>query len=106
MPLGDSITTSSEPSDGNVFIVMYASVKNVGKEKVSTWDMKPFEVTAVYDDEYEYSDYRIVGDDEIEPLSKKNLAFCIEVPKEIKKAKESLVLNFEMDTNDYVYTVR
>ena len=103
---GSHSSTYYEAGEGNVLIVLETSLKNIGTETVSSWSLKPFEVTAVYDEKYNYSDYGVIADYDIQPLSEKTVCFYIEVPESVKSATESLVLNFELDSEKYLYTIR
>lgn len=106
---GSHSTTYQEASEGNTFLVLNTTLKNLATETMDTWSAKDtlFKAYAMYNDKYKYEQGSIiVGDKDIEPLAAKTECFTIEIPDTVADAAEPLVIYVNIDGTTYQYKVR
>ena len=101
--------------DGQVYIHILASVKNLGKQAIYCDEV--IGIKADYNDGYTYQAFSTVEDDTlgftysniktIDPLQTKNIHYLISVPEEVQNNKDvPLILKFSTGLEEYELTIR
>lgn len=97
----------------NTYLVVTAKLKNLKESAKEARDLVSVKVK--YDNKYEYNSLSIVenGDGSdfnifspIDPLSSKTVIFLTEVPKEIENGDKSIIAEFSINGETYMYTIR
>ena len=101
-------------SEGNVFIDVDMSVKNLQKQDLSCDEI--FSITADYNNGYIYKGFPIVNDattgftyaniSVITPLETKGMHYLIECPQEVEESNLPLFLLINLDGITYQYLIR
>ncbi|AWB42955.1 hypothetical protein DCC85_01070 [Paenibacillus sp. CAA11] len=103
---------SSSADEGNKFLILNYTVTNEGTEADNFTSMiGGVEMKAIFKDKYEYK-YTITmidkdfGKESIKPLSSKTGFVVIEVPDEVSKSKDGLILKLAKDKDKATINLR
>jgi len=99
---------------GKVYIDISFDVKNIQKQNISCDNV--ISVKAEYDNEYTYSGFIVVEDDNlgftysmissIDPLETKSMRYLIDCPQEVEETNNPLILIFTIGNKTYKYVIR
>lgn len=112
---GDSVVGMSfTPDDGNVYIDVTVSIKNIDKSSVNCDNV--LNMQADYNDGYTYKGFTVVEDssmglnyallENISPLQTKDIRYLISCPKEVSETDNPLFITTKLGGTEYIYTIR
>ena len=110
-----SYYTHYPASDGQVYIYINATVKNIQKQSLECDEI--YSVEADYDNGYKYIGFNIVNDSDgdftyaninsVEPLQTRGVHCLIDCPEEVETSSKPLSITIKMkDGSDYLYKIR
>ena len=110
-----SYYTHYPASDGQVYIYINATVKNIQKQSLECDEI--YSVEADYDNGYKYIGFNIVNDSDgdftyaninsVEPLQTRGVHCLIDCPEEVETSSKPLSITIKMkDGSEYLYKIR
>ncbi len=112
---GNSVVGMSfTPDDGNIYIDVTVSIKNIDKNSVNCDNV--LSMKANYNDGYTYNGFTVVEDssmglnyallENISPLQTKEIRYLISCPKEVAETENPLFITTKLDKTEYTYAIR
>ncbi len=114
-PQADSWYSHYEADDGKVFVDLCVAYKNTNSKNIGADDIMSCEL--IYSDQYEYAGFSMIEKDSrsdftysnitsIAPLSTEYIHYLFEVPEEVEKSENELILKMNIGVDKYKIIVR